>query len=784
VQGNELFRPLRLIVLAFRYDLLTPRHISALRTSHAHIALGCLRLLRNNCVRFPTLASASTIDRQGRARNTMPDSLHVRTTQETDLLPLAKAQRPSTASTSASSSEAVREYILHLDGLRAVALAGVLAFHFDVACAPGGYVGVDCFLALSGYLMTRNIMHAVFCNAFSLSAFYRSRVWRLLPSVVSTCTVATGLAFLTFPPLYAVELAESSIAAVFSGSNLYFWSKGNYFDIGSSVKPLLHTWSLSLEEQFYLVYPPLLVCLASISKSSRHPSCARPCDVGRVVATLTALSFIFCVYVERIYPKFAFYFLPSRVFQFGIGGLAHFYEKRIQNVCFPRHNFVSVVAICVTALSFACLGADSPVSHGLPATFAFGALISTPQSFISRKILSSRPFVWIGLLTYSAYLVHWPLVVFTRHTLSTQRTSALSLVSLTIVTLILAITLQRCVENPLRKCRNTPGLLAAVIILLCAACSSMNSSGWKWRIAGAEHRSYVALLDVASAPIYNRASGYYKVTEKVMFDARKNHLRVIDGYATGAAGAGRHYDRVPDDIGAVLVGSSYAAHLVGGISVIVNQSKSHFPVLSLAVPGCPYVPKHGYVPSELVAERIRELKKPCVSLNKKRRALMSRLPDNTTVFIVDSFLGNSVARAQAMANSVTKMGLSPVVIGPFPLIDQSFSYVYKCVDFTQLPVKFVFDLLGLSRECPTSSLPHPRTLREDAILKKFSRASGAFAYISLFDVLCPNAYKSGLCRHTMKNDALLYAHDNYHLSFNGSFAVGDQLASALLPFME
>jgi hypothetical protein len=447
------------------------------------------------------------------------------------------------------------------------------------------------------------------------------------------------------------------------------------------------------------------------------------------------------------------------------------------------NNLVSVVAVCVIALSFAGLTANSPVSHGLPATLAFGALISTPQSFISRKILSTRPFVWIGMLTYSAYLVHWPLVVFARHTMSIQRTTALNPMSLTFVTLILAIALQRYVEIPFRKSRNTPGLLATVIILLCAAWSSVNSSGWKWRIVGAEYRSYAALLDVASTPVYNRTSMYYHVTDELMFDARKNHLRVIDGHVTRAAGARRRYDRVPDDIGAVLVGSSYAAHLVGGISVIVNQSQSRFPVLSLAVPGCPYVPKHGHVPSVLATERTRELDRPCMSLNKKRRALMSRLPDNTTVFIIDSFVGNSIARAQAMANSVTKMGLTPVVIGPLPLIDQSFSYVYKCVDFTQLPVKFVFNLFGLSRACPTSSLPHPRTLREDAILKNFSRTSGAFAYISLFDVLCPNACTSGLCQHTMKNNTLLYAHDNYHLSFNGSFALGDQLASVLLPFM-
>lgn len=138
-------------------------------------------------------------------------------------------------------------YLPHLDGLRAFALLGVLGFHFEVPYFSGGYVGVDCFLVLSGYLMTRNIISKVQGGIFNMREFYIRRFWRLYPSALVTIFVTTIVASQIFPPALSQRVAQSALSSKFLVSNLYFYSQQNYFDVASRIKPLLHMWSLSLE---------------------------------------------------------------------------------------------------------------------------------------------------------------------------------------------------------------------------------------------------------------------------------------------------------------------------------------------------------------------------------------------------------------------------------------------------------------------------------------------------------------------------------------------------------
>lgn len=161
-------------------------------------------------------------------------------------------------------------YLAHLDGLRALALIGVLAFHFDTPHLHGGYLGVDVFLVLSGYLITRNIVFALGADTFSLRAFYISRIWRLLPAALATILATLSLAFLIFPPQYSSDVCKSALAAAFSVSNVWFYLKVGYFDTDNIAKPLLHTWSLSLEGFFYSPRPifPYLSLFAAISSSA------------------------------------------------------------------------------------------------------------------------------------------------------------------------------------------------------------------------------------------------------------------------------------------------------------------------------------------------------------------------------------------------------------------------------------------------------------------------------------------------------------------------------------
>ena len=169
--------------------------------------------------------------------------------------------------TSTSTLAASAGYRPDIDGLRAIAVLVVVLFHFEVDAFAGGFVGVDVFFVISGFLITRLIRHDVDAGRFSFGVFYIRRVRRLFPALFVTIVVTFIAASVLFTPLHLERLGGSALHALLSVSNFYFWTESGYFDATSTVKPLLHFWSLSVEEQFYLVWPALLVALLTRTRS-------------------------------------------------------------------------------------------------------------------------------------------------------------------------------------------------------------------------------------------------------------------------------------------------------------------------------------------------------------------------------------------------------------------------------------------------------------------------------------------------------------------------------------
>ena len=159
-------------------------------------------------------------------------------------------------------------YRPEIDGLRAIAVLGVLLFHAGFPAFSGGYAGVDVFFVISGYLITRTILTGIDAGRFSYVGFFVNRVRRLFPALLTTIGVSLLIGALLFTPPHLKKLAEAAIVSVLGISNIYFWSEASYWDIESAFKPLLHTWSLAVEEQFYLVWPALLL-IASRANNKR-----------------------------------------------------------------------------------------------------------------------------------------------------------------------------------------------------------------------------------------------------------------------------------------------------------------------------------------------------------------------------------------------------------------------------------------------------------------------------------------------------------------------------------
>src|SRR4051794_22727245 len=198
-----------------------------------------------------------------------------------------------------------------IDCLRAFAVISVIAFHYDISPFRSGYVGVDVFFVISGFLITRIIHAEVTAGTFSFAAFYQRRARRILPAAFAmACATLVGASVIMLPQ-EAVSVARQALAVLAFCSNVLFWSQQSYFDAASITKPLLHTWSLGVEEQYYLLFPVLALAAFALRRSLMLASL-----VGVCVA-----SFLLCVIQTRMQPAAAFYLLPPRVWELALGAL-------------------------------------------------------------------------------------------------------------------------------------------------------------------------------------------------------------------------------------------------------------------------------------------------------------------------------------------------------------------------------------------------------------------------------------------------------------------------------
>lgn len=224
----------------------------------------------------------------------------------------------------------------HLDGLRSLALLGVLLYHFHVPLFSGGFIGVDIFFTLSGYLITRNLLHAIILDRphFSLTSFYKRRFFRLFPASCFTVFVTMIATTLFVTPDKAASIFKSSVAGLTLSSNVYFHREASYFDQSFEMRALLHLWSLSVEEQFYLIWPPLLLAVVSFSSRSSSLSSNAVAVAFNSLLVVTVLSFAFAVCTHFSFPSWTFYELPSRIFQFAIGALLsmHMFNSEVNQI--------------------------------------------------------------------------------------------------------------------------------------------------------------------------------------------------------------------------------------------------------------------------------------------------------------------------------------------------------------------------------------------------------------------------------------------------------------------
>lgn len=337
-------------------------------------------------------------------------------------------------------------YRAEVDGLRAVAVLSVMFHHVGISGFHGGFVGVDVFFVISGYLITRILLAENVQTPFGLVRFYERRARRILPALFFMLIASMLMASLWLWPADHKSFSRSLAATAVSLSNIAFWRESGYFDSGANLKPLLHTWSLGVEEQFYLVFPLLLMA------TLRWRRTLTPWLFGLIALLSLALA----QWQVHYQPMAAFFLLPARVWELLLGGLlAWRHQSRSEDATPPQwmQQTGSLLGAALIAGAVLTFSQDTPfpgVAALLP-TVGTALVIhcAQPGTWVGR-LLRTRVLVGIGLISYSAYLWHQPLLVFARHARLGELDTARAL-ALLALTLLLAYISWRYIERPFRQ---------------------------------------------------------------------------------------------------------------------------------------------------------------------------------------------------------------------------------------------------------------------------------------------------------------------------------------------
>lgn len=340
------------------------------------------------------------------------------------------------------------DYRREIDGLRALAVLPVILFHAGFQTFSGGFVGVDIFFVISGYLITSIILEEQRAGTFTLLGFYERRARRILPALFVVMAGCLVLGWLWLLPIDLKLFSESLVAVPAFASNILFYVTGSYFEPAAELKPLLHTWSLAVEEQYYVVYPVLWLVLRRLGQKW----------MIRLLAGLACGSLLAAQWGSHTDPMFTFFLLPTRAWELLIGALVafHLLEKKHAGVPTDRQVVNEAVSACGVALClYGVLAFDAltpyPSAYVLPPTVGAALVImyATPGTMVG-KLLGHKLFVAVGLISYSAYLWHYPLFVFARHR-SIEPPGQAVLLSLAACSFLVAYVSWKYVETPFRN---------------------------------------------------------------------------------------------------------------------------------------------------------------------------------------------------------------------------------------------------------------------------------------------------------------------------------------------
>lgn len=484
------------------------------------------------------------------------------------------------------------KYRADIDGLRAVAILAVVGFHAFPVYVPGGFIGVDIFFVISGFLISTIIIKNLECGSFDFVEFYRRRVHRIFPALLLVLIVSGAFAWFALLADEFMQLGKHVAGGAAFASNFVLWSEADYFDNASGTKPLLHLWSLGVEEQFYLAWPFLLWLAWRVGK-------------GLLAMTLitAAASFGLNLFLFRSDSVVAFYMPLTRLWEFHAGALVAYvflHEQQILSACQQHGVWVRMVSffraipvgvgfhrdlmslLGAILIAYGLFGLASDAGYPgwnalLPVSGAALLVAAGAKAWINKTILAHRIFVWFGLISYPLYLWHWPLLSFVQ-IIEGRVPHRDARITAVLLAVLLAWLTYKYVENPIRFGRHSKRktVLLSLMMLLVGLAGVMVYS-----LEGVKARSAANLEMANLGDVGDHA--YYKYSFEHAYACTAD---VIRQQAPDWEGVKRcHQSKRSNKLDVAIVGDSHAEHLFPGLAKSMESRN----VVCFVKSGLPYL---------------------------------------------------------------------------------------------------------------------------------------------------------------------------------------------------
>ncbi len=618
-----------------------------------------------------------------------------------------------------------------INGLRAVAVIAVVLFHFRVGGFSGGFVGVDAFFVISGYLMTRIILGPLAEARFSVLGFYLARARRIFPALAALCALLLLFGWFALSPMDYKLLAKHAGASLLFLSNQVYWKESGYFDADAHEKWLLHTWSLSVEWQFYLLYPLLIV--------AAHRLLRRPGGVGGALWAVGLASLAWSAWLAFADPSKAFFLLPTRAWEMLAGGLIFVHQDACNRLA-QRLRWREPAGLAAILAASLLLSPDTPWP-GLAALLpVVGAALLILDSGGRTLLLGSAALQGIGRWSYSIYLWHWPIVVWLHQSQSRQH-GAWTAAGMA-ASVLLGWLSFRHVENPARRLINrfrlAPALVLSAAMVLAPFAIAAALHYQSDRVTALRFKDHPRLADVRA--LETLQARYFGELYKPLYREGSCFLvpeKSHDGFAPECAG---ERPRI------VLWGDSHAAHLWPGLKAAMLPGEA----AQWTASGCP----------PLIGEAFA--KRPhCRTINDWVLSKVLEMRPQVLILAGAWIKHDEATIRRGLAETLARLGADPawrpriVLVGSVPAWRKP------------LPKLLASDFLGGDERQRSRNDLDPDMARRDALIREL--AAGRAEFFSPIAAACDD---SGCLRYIERDGARLpFAFDYGHMIEESSVMV-------------